>query len=38
MNNYFWLGVYPGMTKQILDYIVDMFKNFFYQISLVTIV
>ena len=28
MNDTFWIGVYPGLTTPMLDYIVDMFKEF----------
>jgi CDP-6-deoxy-D-xylo-4-hexulose-3-dehydrase len=28
MNNLFWLGVYPGLTKQMLAYTVDKMKAF----------
>ena len=27
MKDTFWIGVYPGMTKEMLDYMVKMFKN-----------
>lgn len=27
MNNTFWVGVYPGMNKQSLDYIIDTIKK-----------
>ncbi len=27
MNNTFWIGVYPGMTKEMLVYIVKTFEN-----------
>lgn len=27
MKDSFWIGVYPGMTKEMLDYMVKMFKN-----------
>ena len=27
MENSFWIGVYPGMTKDMLNYMVDMIKN-----------
>ena len=23
MNNTFWLGVYPGMTNEMIDYIIE---------------
>lgn len=29
MNNSFWIGVHPGLTKDMLDYIVDRFETFF---------
>ena len=25
MNNVFWIGVYPGLTKEMIDYTVDVF-------------
>ena len=28
MNNSFWLGVYPGMTKEKLQYMADTIKAF----------
>ncbi len=28
MNDTFWIGVYPGMTKEMLGYIVDTFSRF----------
>ncbi len=28
-NNTFWIGVYPGMTKEMLDYIINSFELFF---------
>ena len=28
MNQTFWLGVYPGLGKEQLDYIVEQFDNF----------
>lgn len=27
MNHSFWIGVYPGMTEEMLDYTVDMIKQ-----------
>lgn len=27
MNHSFWIGVYPGMTEEMLDYMVDMIKQ-----------
>ncbi len=29
MNNAFWIGVYPGLTTEMLDYIVDRLETFF---------
>jgi CDP-4-dehydro-6-deoxyglucose reductase, E1 len=29
MNNLFWVGVYPGLTPEMLDYMVAMFDRFF---------
>ena len=29
MNNLFWIGVYPGIDKQQIDYMLDIFKSFF---------
>lgn len=29
MNNLFWIGVYPGITKEKLDYIGKIFNKFF---------
>ncbi|MEI8060626.1 MAG: DegT/DnrJ/EryC1/StrS family aminotransferase, partial [Ferruginibacter sp.] len=29
MNNLFWIGVYPGLTKPMLSYIKMIFHNFF---------
>jgi len=28
MNNTFWIGVYPGLTKGMLEYVVDAFNEF----------
>jgi len=28
MNNTFWIGVFPGLTQEMLQYIVKEFKNF----------
>lgn len=28
MNNLFWIGVYPGLTKEMIDYILLKFKSF----------
>lgn len=27
MNNVFWIGVWPGLTKEMMDYIVEVFQN-----------
>ena len=29
MNSTFWLGVYPGLTTQMLDYVVDQLELYF---------
>ena len=29
MNNLFWIGVYPGLTKPMLSYIEKIVGNFF---------
>ena len=29
MNNSFWIGVYPGLSHEMLDYVVDKFETFF---------
>ena len=28
MNNTFWIGVYPGLERKELDFVVDEIKNF----------
>lgn len=28
MNNTFWIGVYPGLNKEMLDYVIKTFKEF----------
>ena len=28
MNNTFWIGVYPGLTHQELDFVIDQIKKF----------
>ncbi len=33
MNNTFFIGVYPGITAEMIDYIVKIFKNFFSQME-----
>jgi CDP-6-deoxy-D-xylo-4-hexulose-3-dehydrase len=27
MNNLFWIGVYPGITNEMLDYVLETFRN-----------
>jgi CDP-6-deoxy-D-xylo-4-hexulose-3-dehydrase len=29
MDNLFWVGVYPGLTPEMLDYVIAMFDKFF---------
>ena len=31
MNNVFWLGVYPGLTKPMLEYVADAIRAFLSQ-------
>ena len=31
LNNTFWIGVYPGMTKAKLDYMVKVIKSYFHK-------
>jgi len=31
MNQVFWVGVYPGLTKPMLDYMIKTFKDFAYR-------
>jgi len=33
MNNLFWIGVYPGITKEKLVYILSVFENFFKRLN-----
>ena len=33
MNNLFWIGVYPGLTKEMTDYVEHCFKEFISRIS-----
>ena len=28
MNNTFWIGVYPGLTKEMLNYVIESFEDF----------
>ena len=28
MNNSFWIGVYPGLTIEMLDFVVDRFETY----------
>jgi len=30
MNDTFWIGVYPGLIEEILDFVVDKLKNYFH--------
>ncbi|MBG8794065.1 DegT/DnrJ/EryC1/StrS family aminotransferase, partial [Salmonella enterica] len=29
MNQTFWIGIYPGLTTEHLDYVVSKFEEFF---------
>jgi CDP-6-deoxy-D-xylo-4-hexulose-3-dehydrase len=29
MNNTFWIGVYPGLTDEMLEYVISKFRTFF---------
>ena len=29
MNQTFWIGVWPGLTEQMLDYVIDIFYEIF---------
>lgn len=31
LNDTFWIGVYPGMTKEKLDYMIKIIKKYFYR-------
>lgn len=31
MHNTFWIGVYPGLTEEMLEYVVKSFEDFFMQ-------
>ncbi len=28
MNQVFWIGVYPGLSREMLDYVIDIMKLF----------
>ncbi|HNS56750.1 MAG TPA: DegT/DnrJ/EryC1/StrS family aminotransferase, partial [Smithellaceae bacterium] len=28
MNQVFWIGVYPGLSREMLEYVIDIMKNF----------
>jgi len=28
MNQVFWIGVYPGLRREMLEYVIDIMKNF----------
>ncbi len=28
MNQVFWIGVYPGLSREMLKYVIDIKKNF----------
>ena len=32
MINSFWIGVYPGITTEMREYVVEVFENFFKKI------
>lgn len=34
MNNTFWIGVYPGLTDKMLEYIIARFRAFFVRVGL----
>jgi CDP-6-deoxy-D-xylo-4-hexulose-3-dehydrase len=34
MNNLFWIGVYPGLSREMMDYIVATFDDFMKEKSL----
>jgi CDP-6-deoxy-D-xylo-4-hexulose-3-dehydrase len=33
MNDLFWIGVYPGLTKEMLNYVCEQFDSFFKKLS-----
>jgi CDP-6-deoxy-D-xylo-4-hexulose-3-dehydrase len=34
MNNTFFIGVYPGLTRKMIDYILETFEEFFSKIEI----
>jgi CDP-6-deoxy-D-xylo-4-hexulose-3-dehydrase len=28
MNNVFWIGVYPGLTEEMLEYVAETIRSF----------
>lgn len=34
MNNTFWIGVYPGLSCEMLAYVVEQFNAFFKKVRL----
>ena len=30
MNQTFWIGIYPGLCQEQLDYVVEKFEEFFW--------
>jgi CDP-6-deoxy-D-xylo-4-hexulose-3-dehydrase len=33
LNNTFWIGVYPGLSEEMIDYIISTFEEYFYKIK-----
>ena len=33
MNNTFWIGVYPGFTEKIINYVLEKIDEFFKNIK-----
>ncbi|PIU61718.1 lipopolysaccharide biosynthesis protein RfbH [archaeon CG07_land_8_20_14_0_80_38_8] len=33
MNNSFWIGVYPGITDEMIDYVIEVFGEFFKKVQ-----
>ena len=29
MNSTFWMGVYPGLSKEMIDYMLEKFEEFY---------